>query len=262
LDIAERIRSAAGSVDIVVVAGGDGTLNAAAPGLTASALPLGILPLGTANDLARTLGIPLDPAKAAKVIAAARTAEIDLGTVNGRPFFNVAQLGLGAEATRRADKALKRRWSVLGYGFSAIGIYRSSRPFRAAIRSPDGSQRVHAIQISVGNGRSYGGGLTISDDAAIDDQQLDLYSFAPRSLWQLLVLLPALKLGKQRLVGEVTTMRAPAFEIETSRPLVVTTDGEVTTRTLARFEVLPRAISVFTPEAPGPGVERNDDAAR
>ena len=82
--------------DFVVIAGGDGSLNAAAPALIDSGLPLGILPGGTANDLARTLGLPLDMVEAAKVIAAGRIRAIDVGEVNGKPFFNVASLGMSA----------------------------------------------------------------------------------------------------------------------------------------------------------------------
>ena len=260
-DPAERLREAARSADLVIVGGGDGTLNRAAPGLIAAGRPVGILPMGTANDLARTLGISEDLSAAARTIAAGRTLDIDVGTVNGHPFFNVALLGLGAEATRRADKALKRRWSILGYAVSSIRVYRSHRPFHATVRHPDGQVRLKAMQISVGNGRHFGGGLTISDDAAIDDQQLDLCSFAPRSLWRLAALLPALKLGKQRLLGEVTVLRSDSFEVETSRRLVVTTDGEVATETPARFALLPRALSVLVPESTGPGLEREIDQA-
>jgi diacylglycerol kinase family enzyme len=91
------IREHGGEVDLVAVAGGDGTMNAAAEGLVATGLPLGILPTGTANDLARTLGIEADLEAAVKVIAAGHTRRIDLGLVNGHPFFNVASMGLSAE---------------------------------------------------------------------------------------------------------------------------------------------------------------------
>src|SRR5919108_4270788 len=89
-DITSLIRAEGGDVDLVAVGGGDGTMSAAAPGVIERDLPLGILPMGTANDLARTLGIPADLETAIAIIAAGRTRRIDLGLVNGKPFFNVA----------------------------------------------------------------------------------------------------------------------------------------------------------------------------
>src|SRR5688572_1607950 len=82
----------AGRVNSVIVGGGDGSLNSAAKGLLDTGLPLGVLPLGTANDFARTIGLPLDLATAIDVIAKGKTASIDLGEANGQPFFNVASI--------------------------------------------------------------------------------------------------------------------------------------------------------------------------
>ena len=100
-------------VDLVAVGGGDGTLNAAALGVIEAGLPLGVLPMGTANDLARTLGIAPDLDAAAKVIAIGHTRAIDLGLVNGQPFFNVASVGLSAELAQRLTSDIKRRFGRL-----------------------------------------------------------------------------------------------------------------------------------------------------
>jgi len=109
------IRRYQNQVDIVIVGGGDGTLNAAVDGLVDTQLPLGILPLGTANDLARTLGIPCCLADACKIIANGQIRHIDLGCVNGKHFFNVASLGLCVQITRKLTKKAKRRWGALAY---------------------------------------------------------------------------------------------------------------------------------------------------
>ena len=95
----EAIRRECGAVDLVILAGGDGTMNSAVDALVECKLPLGILPTGTANDLARTLEIPTDLAAAAAVIGAGRRHAIDLGCVNGKYFFNAASIGLSAEVT-------------------------------------------------------------------------------------------------------------------------------------------------------------------
>ena len=95
--IADIILSHAATSDLVIIVV-DGTLNAAAPAIMESGLPLGIIPLGTANDFARTVGIPTDPAKAAALITAVPARPIDLGEVNGQPFFNVASIGLAPDS--------------------------------------------------------------------------------------------------------------------------------------------------------------------
>ena len=91
-------------IDLVIIGGGDGTLSMAADALVDAQLPVGVIPLGTANDLARTLNLPLDPLAAAEVIAAGRQRRIDLGWVNGTHFFNVATIGLGVGVARRLTR--------------------------------------------------------------------------------------------------------------------------------------------------------------
>src|SRR6478735_8839694 len=139
-------------VDLVAVGGGDGTLNAAALGVIEAGLPLGILPMGTANDLARTLDIAPDLDTAARIIADGHTRVIDLGLVNGQPFFNVASLGLSAELAQRLTRDIKRRFGRLGYGLVALRVLAQARPFSAVISGRDGTVRVRTLQIAVGNG--------------------------------------------------------------------------------------------------------------
>jgi YegS/Rv2252/BmrU family lipid kinase len=234
--------------DLVVIGGGDGTLNAAAEALVETGLPLGILPLGTANDLARTLGIPPGLADAGRVIALGRTQRIDLGRVNGKHFFNVASLGLSVQVARRLDGAVKRRWGVLGYPLTLWRTLQARRAFRARIRCDDARLRVRAMQISVGNGRHYGGGMTIAADAAIDDGALDLVSVAPQGPWRLIGNLPALRWGWHERADRVRHRRCREIEIRTDRPVAINTDGEVTTQTPAEITVVPRAIAVFVPQ--------------
>lgn len=113
----ELIEHYADRVDSVIVGGGDGSLNAAASGLVATGLPLGVLPLGTANDFARTLGIPFDLKNAISVIVAGHRRAVDLGKVNGHLFFNVSSIGFSAALAREltaesknAGERLAMRW--------------------------------------------------------------------------------------------------------------------------------------------------------
>jgi YegS/Rv2252/BmrU family lipid kinase len=247
-EVSARIIDRAAGMAGVVVAGGDGTLNAAAAGLVATGLPLGIVPLGTANDLARTLGIPDDPAKAVRVIAAGATRRIDLGEVNGHFFFNVASIGLAAELTRQLTREHKRRWGRLAYALTALRVMADMRPFRAEVITAEERTRVRTLQISVGNGRHYGGGLTVEETADIDDGRLDLYSLEVGSVWRLLRMAGDLKRGSHGAWHDVRTTRGERFEIRTHRPRPVSCDGELITLTPARFTIRPGAIAVFKPE--------------
>ena len=106
-DFTETILKAADDVDLVIVGGGDGTLNRLVDAIVKIDLPIGILPLGTANDLARTLELPADLRACAELIIQGKTRRIDLGQVNGKSFFNVASLGISTEVTRSLNSDLK-----------------------------------------------------------------------------------------------------------------------------------------------------------
>ncbi len=246
-DVATTILRHEGAVDAVVIAGGDGTLNAAAPGLVATGLPFGIIPLGTANDLARTLGIPSDPLRALEVVLGGHTAALDLGSVNERPFFNVASIGLSVELARTLTSAEKRRWGQFGYATAAVRVLARARPFRACITHAGVTDEVRTLQIAVGNGRHYGGGNVVARAAAIDDGRLDLYSLEFASTLKLAMMVRAFRRGAHGSWREVRTMRGTAFDVSTRRPRSVNADGELITRTPAHFRVHPAALRVFLP---------------
>jgi YegS/Rv2252/BmrU family lipid kinase len=236
-------------VDLVIVGGGDGTLNNVVDSLIEEQLPLGILPLGTANDLARTLGIPQSIPEACQVIANNQVKYIDLGWVNGKYFFNVASLGLSVKITQNLTRGAKRRWGILAYGFTALQALSQTRPFKAEIRLNEEAIAVKTIQIAIGNGRYYGGGMPVAVGAAIDDQRLDLYSLELQHWWQIFPLLWHLPQGQQHLLPWVRTLEAESLEIYTRKPYAINTDGEITTFTPATFRVIPRALAVFAPHS-------------
>ncbi len=244
------IRSYRDRVDLVIIGGGDGTLNAAIEGLVDTQLPLGILPLGTANDLARTLQIPQSIPQACQVIATGHSQRIDLGKVNHKHFFNVASLGLSVQITRQLDKKAKRTWGVLAYAATAIQVIWKTRPFRAEIRIGEDSIRVKTVQIAVGNGRYYGGGMAVADDAAINDQRLDLYSLEYQHWWQILLLVPALWRGTHANWSGVRSLQGKEFDIYTRKAQPINADGEIVTYTPAKFRLIPKAVAVFVPNLP------------
>lgn len=248
-EIPATIRRLGPGVDRVIVGGGDGTLNAAAGALVETGLPMGILPMGTANDLARTLQIPTRLDEACRVAAEGEPHRIDLGRVNGRYFFNVASIGLAVKVTHLLTPEVKKRWGVFGYARCLLKALKENQSFRAVIRYDGTVLRHRSIQIAVGNGRHYGGGMTVAEDARIDDGRLHLYSLEPQSLWNLLRLAPALRRGEIADRERVLLLSGRTIEVLTRRSLHVDTDGELTTRTPARFEVVPAALPVFVPDS-------------
>lgn len=240
------VRRAAGT-DLVIVCGGDGTVAAAARGLFETGLPMGVLPLGTANDLARTLGLPLDLAVAAEVIVRGRTERIDMGEVNGHAFFNVASLGLSADLARGLTRESKRRWGRLAYAIRALEVLFAARPFHAEVINRQERITVRTLQIAVGNGRHYGGGSVIHEHASIVDGHLDLYSLDPRSVWKLALMFDTFRRGRHGVWAEVRTSKCVEFDVRTRRPRPVNADGDIVTETPAHFVVRPAAIEVFVP---------------
>jgi diacylglycerol kinase (ATP) len=245
--ISELIRRHRHAVDCVIIGGGDGSMNAAASALVETQLPLGVLPMGTANDLARTLTIPTDIEKAFDIIADGARHRIDLGCVNGRYFFNVANIGLGVHVMRNMSADLKQRWGIFSYAHGLLKAIRSFHPFHAQIVCDGRARRVRTIQIAVGNGRHYGGGMTVAEQACIDDQRFFLYSLEPLPLWEMLKFAPAFRAGRFEHRDPVNLEQGCDIQIITRRPMPVTADGELVTMTPARFTVCANAIDVFVP---------------
>jgi YegS/Rv2252/BmrU family lipid kinase len=244
----ELISRNADHFDIAIVGGGDGTLNNAAAGLAHSGLTLGVLPLGTANDFARTMGISPDPVKAAEVIAAGHQATVDLGEVNGHLFFNVASIGFSAELAGELTEHAKKRWGTLGYGIVAARMLMRSRLFTCYVDHDDTTEKIRTMQVSVGNGRHYGGGMTVEETATADDGWLDLYSLEVDHWWRLLRLLPSLRKGTQGQWDDVRAFKTTEVTIRTKQPRPVNTDGELVTWTPAHFRIRPKSVNVFVPK--------------
>lgn len=243
-----RLVAQAGEADLILAVGGDGTVNSVAAAAYRTGLPVGLIPAGTANDLARTLGLPLDPAAAAQVILAGRQTPIDLGEVNGAFFFNVASLGLSVKLADKLSSTSKKRWGRLGYLWALLRALAEARPFSAAITGEDGHTIVvKTLQIAVGNGRHYGGGMVVEQGAEINDGQLDLYSLEFKAVWKLLTIAGSFPTGRHGLSPEVRTLRGRQFKIATRRPRPINMDGELLGATPAIFTVHPAALRMIVP---------------
>jgi len=242
-------------IEMVIIGGGDGSINSAADAIYRHQLTLAILPLGTANDLARTLGLPKDLLEVFQVIAANKHRKINLGSFNGHYFFNAANIGLGTGVTRQLTPDIKKRWGVFSYLYAAFMAFKSNRPFRATIAVDDKQYCVKSIQLAIGNGRFYGGGNIIHEDATIEDGVLKLYSLPPQPMWELLMTAPWLRAGKQRQLKHTLTATGRRIEIRTHSHREIYADGELAGKTPVVFEVIPQAINVVCAE-PEPTISK------
>jgi YegS/Rv2252/BmrU family lipid kinase len=240
----EIIRRFAGKVEVVILGGGDGTIRSCLRALHETGSVLGVLPMGTANNLARNLGIPASWEEACETLTSGEESTIDLGKVNDRLFLNVAGLGLSTEINRTIRADLKKKWGMLGYAMAALRVLRWARQFTAEIECEGTKRNVRALQITVCNGRHFGAGLTIHPEAKIDDERLDLCAFEVEHWWEPLRMAAALRKGKHLDLRGVELLQGKTMTIRTRRRMWIDTDGEVITQTPAVFGVLPNALKV------------------
>ena len=235
--------------DLLVVGGGDGTIGCAAGLVAHSRTTLGVLPLGTANDFARTLEIPTPLTAAVDTLLDGQIVDVDLGRVDGRAYLNVASLGLSVAVTRRLTPGLKRRLGRFAYPVATLAAYRGHRPFAARVELDDGTvlELEDLMQVAVGNGRHYGGGLTVSPSASIDDHLLDVYAVGQGRLRDHLSIARLLRTGHLVEHDRVHHLTARRLTLVTDEPLEINLDGEVAAVTPATFEVDRNALHVVVP---------------
>lgn len=238
--------------DLVVVAGGDGTVSCAAGRVAGTDVMLGVLPLGTANDFARTLEIPSNLAEACATVADGKVVDIDLGRANGEPFLNVASVGLSVAVTEALSPRLKRYIGPLAYGIATLSAYARHKAFPARLEFPDGDHEPmefeNLLQVAVGNGRHYGGGNTVSPTAGIDDHTLDIYAILAGPLREHVSIARLLKDGSFIKHDRVYHLTSRRVRVVTEQPLPVNLDGEIATATSADFTVQRNAVHVVVPQ--------------
>lgn len=227
----------------VVVCGGDGTLHQAVQELAGTATALGILPIGTGDDNARVLGIPLrDPSAAAQVVACGTRRRVDVAhavTAEGtdRRFLGVLSTGFDSFVNERANQM---SWPK-GKARYLVGILAELRTFRPAeytVTIDGESQHMGAMLIAIGNGVSYGGGMRVCPGAQIDDGLLDVTVLGAVSTGRFLRLFPSVFSGRHVEHEEVSTFRGRAIEVAAAGQIAYA-DGE-------RIGPLPIAVSVAT----------------
>jgi YegS/Rv2252/BmrU family lipid kinase len=252
----------AGQVDLVLASGGDGTVTACAEGLAGSGVPLGVLPAGTGNLLARNLGLPLSLEEALAVGLGGTDRRLDVGTANGRVFVAMAGLGFDAELLDSTGEPLKRRLGWAAYALSGLR-HLADRPVRASVRADGGPVlRRRASSVLIGNVGALQGGVRLLPGAEPDDGVLDLLVLTARGLagWALLATDLLLRRRRTRHVARIAFRD---LHVVLDRPQLWELDGEVIGRTRQlRVTVRPGALLVRVPNrgaSPGgrpPGTPR------
>ena len=249
-DGVERALRAVEAAEVPVVISGDGLLGAVGGAMAGAETPLGIVPGGRGNDLARVLGIPDDPVEAVAVIAAGESRRIDVGEANGKRFLGIVSIGFDSEANRLANETSFLRGNLV-YAYAALRTLLTWKPGRFTVRAGEERVRFTGYSVSVANNRAFGGGMFIAPDAELDDGEFDIVTVGDVGKLRFVSNLPKVFKGTHVDEDEVRVFRAPQLELTASRPFPVFADGEHLTDLPASLRVLPRALSVLVPPAAG-----------
>lgn len=244
-----RDRVAAG-VDGVVAVGGDGLVNIALQVVAGTGVPLGIVPAGTGNDVARALGLSLDdPVAAVDLVARGATRGVDLGRANGRWFAGVLGSGFDSMVNERANRM---SWPSgrSRYNLAILAELRTFRPVPYELVLDGEPWPTEAMLVAVGNGSSYGGGMRVCPDARLDDGLLDITVLGPISKPEFLRVFPTVYKG--------THVRHPAVTVRQARRVTLTSpgvtayaDGERVSVLPVTCDAVPDGMRVFAPHGTG-----------
>jgi lipid kinase YegS len=247
---AKRFASEGGEADLLVAAGGDGTLNEVVHGLmdlSKDARPvLGVIPLGTANDFATGCGIPRDPEEALALCMEGQEVPMDVGKANDHWFLNAASVGFGAEVTATTPPELKRLLGHAAYAVMGAILAINARHYHGRLALPGREITGSGPVAIVGNGRQTGGGVQVAPRARIDDGLLDV--LVVRQIPAIALLTAARELPELSPDGEyISYWQTPWAELYPEEVIPVNLDGEPETFSSVRYEAVPRAIRLIAP---------------
>lgn len=241
----EDVRAGTEGADLVVAAGGDGTVNMTVNALEdrLTQVAFAVVPLGTGNDFARTLGLPSDPLEAAHALTTG-TREVDVGLVSGgtlrRLFVNGCLGGFPVKSNQAIDADLKRKLGPLAF---VVGGAKALADLDQSTVVVNGQRIIDCIAVGVGNSRTAGGGIAMWPCALPDDGHLDLCALSATSIPDAVRLGAKVKGGNHQDAEGTVMIRGPEFSVGADPPIEFNVDGElVGLRTPARFEILGRAL--------------------
>jgi len=240
-------QAAAEKPDAVVSLGGDGTQHYVLNGIMGSEVPLGIVPCGSGNDLARGLGIPVQARAAAEVLCVANTRRVDLGHVGGTVFSCIAGAGFDSVVTRYANERVRRLKGSLAYGWSILRSLENYRPEQLEIVSDVQRFSGDVIFAVVGNNVSYGGGIHLTPRARLDDGLLDVCVVPYMGKTELLRWVPSAYRGQHLRHPRIIYFQTSKVSLSSPSRLELFGDGEFIQELPATIEVIPRALSIIVP---------------
>lgn len=236
--------AAAGEIPVVV--SGDGLIGKVGGALAGGETPLGVIPGGRGNDLARVVGIPTEPAGAVAVLAADERRRIDVGEANGRRFLCIASCGFDSDANRIANEA-KLVKGPLVYAYAALRALWQWQPARFELTLDGVALEITGYSVAVANSKAYGGGMFVAPDADLADGRFDVVTTAQVSKRRFLANLPKVFKGTHVEEDEVDVRRAAQVEISASRSFALYADGDHLTDLPASLRVLPGALELIAP---------------
>ncbi len=235
---------------VLVVAGGDGSVHSVLPAVVHTQTTLALLPLGTSNVLARELGYPLGRQALSGGLRALREGaaqEIDVGVVNGRPFVLMASTGLDAWVVQRVPEALKRRWGVYAFLWTAWRELGRYQPTRYRVVLDGAEEEVTAVVLIAANTAHYGWFTVVAPSARVDDGVLNLVWFPAGRGWQRQIWRVAWDVvwGRAERCPHLRTARGRSLRVEAETSQPVQCDGEPAGTTPMQVSLLPRALRVI-----------------
>lgn len=238
-------------VDVVAAAGGDGTVNEVVNGLDGYDVPLGIIPVGTANDFARQVGIPADADHAMDVILQRKPKRLDTASLNGRRFLNVSTGGMGAEATAETPPEAKESLGALAYAISGMRKLADFRAQRARFVGEEFEYDGEFLMFAVGLTRSTGGGTLVTPMASATDGLLDLCIVERMSRGEFARTALRVKRGEHIGHEGVHYVQLKSVTIEAEEPMAVNVDGEMSNARRLAYRARARDLWVHVVHLPG-----------
>ena len=231
----------------IIVGGGDGTVSSVVDHFAYTNAVFGLLPLGTANSFARTLGIPLDLPGTVDVLVNGRVADVDLGKINDDYFANGSSIGMPAIVGRSTPHRLKRWLGRGAYALVGASSFSHYAPFRCTITVDGRKHAFDALDIRIANG-GYQGGVLVAPEAHLESGRIVVHILEGPSKWALAREWARVALGLPFAPGKMTDLQADGLTIATVPPQHVAVDGEVITRTPIDVSVARNALLLVAPK--------------
>lgn len=237
-------QAAAEGFDAIIVIGGDGTINEVAAGTLENGLPLAIVPAGTGNAFARSLGQVTVPRDLCRALREGRIRRLDVGTVGNRVFVNMAGIGFDSEVLRgfRRNRLVR---GIPGYVMTGLQMLPVFRPPCVSIAMPGARLTARTTLVAICNGPYYGGGLKMAPHADMTDGLLDICVMEHLTAAEVFAMWSALYSGQHVRHPKVKILRAAEFRLESETPLQYHCDGDLAGYTPCAVRVLPQALPVI-----------------